>query len=425
MNYLVKQTTRTSFSVSRIKLVVIAFFAMTTIFTSCKKDAVKPPTNEVPPVITDPKPVVPTMATVKTWLVDKNATDETAALFYKMKTLAKTKTMFGQQDATKEGKTPGYVDGMSDIKEVTGVYPAVYGWDLLDIAAFQRNPWFDNQSNVIRKHTVDAYLRGGVNTYSWHYWNPILSKGPGEGGYTEGYNAAFYYQAAPSAATAQILPGGNYNEVFNASLDRVANYIKSIQTDDGKLVPIIFRPFHEMDGDWFWWGKGHSTVQEYKELFQYTVKYLRDTKKVRNVLFSWSPDRNWVTEEQYLAYYPGDEYVDILGTDNYEDLKTTAGITAASNKLKIMSDYAIKKNKVAALTETGLGDLGKADWYTQILLKALTQQKVEISYALVWTNGGTFFTPIKGHPAEADFIKFKNSSQMVFGDKVKDMYKLN
>ncbi len=427
MSYFVKKAGSNTVLTNPFKSLVIAFIAMTMIFTSCKKDDVAPPDGPVvvPPVKPDPTPVVPSMATVKSWLVDKNATDETAALFYKMKMLAKTKIMFGQQDATRQGKTPGYVMGMSDIKEVTGAYPAVYGWDLLDIASFQRNGWFDNQATEIRQLTVDAYLRGGVNTYCWHYWNPMLSKSPGQDGSTEGKNASFYYKDAQAAAVPEILIGGNYNEVYKMSLDRVAAYIKSIQTDDGKLVPIIFRIFHEMDGDWFWWGRTHCTAQQYKDLFQYTVKYLRDEKQVHNALFSWSPDRSASTEEQYLAYYPGDDYVDVLGMDQYEDLKTVSGIASASNKLKIMSDYAIRKNKIAALTETGLANITKSDWYTQVLLKAMTQQKIELSYALAWYNGGSLYTPIKGDPAEADFIKFKNSSSMVFGDKVRDMYKLN
>lgn len=408
-----------------LRLAIIAFMAMIAIFTSCKKSEapkIEAPEAVIPP---PPKPVVPNMSTVKSWLVDKNATDETAALFYKMKTLAKTKIMFGHQDDTKSGKTPNFVLGMSDVKVVTGSFPAVYGWDLIDIASFQRNPWFDNQADVIRQQTVDAFNRGGINTYCWHYWNPILSKSPGEEGFEEGRNASFYYNDAPAKAVAEILPGGRYHEAYKMSLDRVAKYIKSIKTNGGKLIPIIFRPYHEMDGNWFWWGASHCTPQEYKDLFRYTVKYLRDTKQVRNILFAWSPDRNAVTEEQYLTYYPGDDYVDVLGMDQYEDLKTASGITSASNKLKIVSDYAVKKNKIAALTETGLANITQSDWYTAVLLKAMTQQKIELSYALVWYNGGDAYTPIKGHPAEADFIKFKNTSPIIFGDKVPDMYKLD
>jgi len=74
--------------------------------------------------------------------------------------------------------------------------------------------------------------------------------------------------------------------------------------------------------------------------------------------------------------------VDLVGCDNYEDLKVGVNYTIASSKLKVVSEYAIAKNKVAALTETGLQNLVKTDWYTQSLLKVLTNQKVEIAYVL-------------------------------------------
>jgi mannan endo-1,4-beta-mannosidase len=384
--------------------------------TACKKSS----NTEVQPIVNTPN-----IATVKTWLADKNATNETAALFYNMKTLAKTKVMFGHQDDTKQGFSWNGIPGRSDVMEVTGSHPAVYGWDMLFIASFQRNSWFDAQADLIRQLTKDAYTRGGINTYSWHYWNPVLSKRPGQNGYVEGFNANFYYANAPAAAVPQILAGGNYNGVYNQSLDQVADFIKTLLDDNGKPIPIIFRPFHEFDGDWFWWGANYCTAQQYKDLFQYTVKYLRDTKGVHNVLFSWSPDRFFTTEAEYLARYPGNDYVDVLGMDNYYDVETAAGITTTSNKLKIISDYAIRNNKIAALTETGKKNLTQNDWYTEVLLKALTQQNVEISYALAWANtSNEFWTPYTGHPAAADFIKFKNTASIVFGDKIPKMYEI-
>lgn len=408
---------------------VVGAFLLIGLF-SCKKTGTEQPPVVTPPVVVPPVvTVIPTVATVKTWLVDKNATDETAALFYNMKTLAKTKIMFGHQDDTHQGVTNATTAwngeaGRSDVKEVTGAYPAVYGWDMIFVASFQRNDWFDGQANETKSLVKDAYKRGGINTFAWHYWNPALSKTIGNGGpFNQGFNADFYYDNAPAPAVPQILPGGNYNLIYNQSLDQVANYIKTLVDESGKPIPIVFRLFHEMDGNWFWWGASHCSPQEYKDLFQYTVKYLRDTKQIHNVLFSWSPDRSATTEAAYLSRYPGDDYVDVLGIDNYEDLKTAGGITAASNKLKIMSDYAIKNNKIAALTEMGLKNVTQSNWYTAVLLPALTQQKVEISYALAWSNSvGGYWTPYRGHPAEADFVNFKNSSQIVFGDKMPNMY---
>ncbi|RZK66910.1 MAG: beta-mannosidase, partial [Pedobacter sp.] len=96
-----------------------------------------------------------------------------------------------------------------------------------------------------------------------------------------------------------------------------------------------------------------------------------------------------------------------MGTDNY-GLNSSTTNTTISNKLKIVSDYAIQKNKIAAFTETGQQNLTTANWYTQKLLGSLQTQKVELAYVLVWANTtSAYWTPFKGHAAESDFKLFK------------------
>jgi mannan endo-1,4-beta-mannosidase len=288
------------------------------------------------------------------------------------------------------------------VKKVTGAHPVVYGWDFMRIIDFytgERKAW---ETKITRDLTIDAYNRGGVNTYSWHYHNPVAKEG-------------IWWRDAQVEAVKHILPGGSHHEVFKNSLRELADYTNSLIGADGKRIPIIFRPFHEMNGDWFWWGKGHCTAQEYKQLYQFTVKYLRDNLGVHNLLFAWSPDRAFTTEAQYLEYYPGDAYVDIVGMDNYFDLAPGNDPGVASRKLKIVSDYALKKGKVAAFTETGLDKLPQADWFTRQLLPALRSQPVQIAYVMLWSNTtDMYWTPPVGHPAESDFIQFKNSPSILF-----------
>src|SRR5690606_5740297 len=117
-------------------------------------------------------------------------------------------------------------------------------------------------------------------------------------------------------------------------------------------APVIFRPFHEFDGDFFWWGAPYSSPTEFKELWKFTVTYLRDTLNVHNLLYAYSPDNSYTTKAGYLSRYPGDEYVDILGMDNYGDLlaQDGSGVARANQKLKIVSDLAKEKVKIAAMT---------------------------------------------------------------------------
>jgi mannan endo-1,4-beta-mannosidase len=404
----------------KINVVLLALAIGIGVF-GCKKT-----TNEEPIAPTTPPTAetTPSLATVKTWLVAKNSTDETAALFYNLKLIAKTNILFGQQDATKRGVTSattqwaneqqftGVSTTQSDIKTVIGAYPAVYGHDFIHLTNFGVGNWFDYEKTIARTLTIEAYNRGGINVYSWHYANPV-SKGN------------FYWADSPVQAVNEVLPGGTANATFKASLKVVADYAKTLVGADGKLIPIIFRPFHEMDGGWFWWGSGHCTPAGYVAMYQYTVSYLRDELGVRNFLYGWSPDRNFNSEAQYLTYYPGDAYVDLVGTDNYEDMKANVSPTVAAAKFKIVSDYAKTHNKLAALTETGLQNLTKADWYTQQLMKALKTQQLEFAYVMVWANTtGGYWTPYVGHPAAADFINFKNDGYVRFADQMPNVYQI-
>lgn len=406
---------------AQITIQLLLSFWLMAGFSSCNKSTL--PENED----TGDVPAAPvTLNDIRQGMVDKEATNETAALFHNMRTLAKTQILFGHQDATKRGVHPAGTEWAnedhrpsvsrekSDVREVTGAYPAVYGHDFNHIAGFFEpdHGWFAYEKDIARLLTIDAYDRGGINTYSWHYDNPV-SKG------------SFYWSDSPVIAVRRILPGGDHHDTYKASLRTIADYAKTLVGKDRQLVPVIFRPFHEFDGDWFWWGRAHCTSEEYKQLFRFTVTYLRDVLEVRNFLYAWSPDRHFENQSVYLERYPGDAYVDVVGMDNYGDLSSESGISLAASKLKIVSDYATANNKAAALTETGLINLTQHDWYTQVLLKALQQNQVQLTYVLVWANRENgFWTPYKGHASEADFIRFKNDPYVLFGDKMPNMYKL-
>lgn len=384
-------------------LAAVALFSL-----ACKKSAGSP----------DADSSGPSLSTARSWLTDKLATEETAALFYKLRLSASSHILFGHQDDTKRGYGWANEEGQvydatrSDVKEVTGVYPAVYGWDFNFIAGNGTGAWFDYENKRSHELAVDAYNRGGINTFAWHYYNPV------SGG-------SFYWDQSPVEAVSKILPGGSAHTVFTNELKKIAAFAKALIGADGKLIPVIFRPFHEFDGDWFWWGAAHCTVAEYKQLYQFTVTYLRDSLGVHNFLYAWSPDKNFTTSDEYTARYPGDAYVDILGTDNYGDVYAGVNTAIASAKLKIVSDMAVRTNKVAALTETGLQNLTQTDWYTRTLLPILQKQKVELAYVLVWANTtSAFWTPYKGHASSQDFILFKNNAYLMFGDKVSGVYQL-
>ena len=184
--------------------------------------------------------------------------------------------------------------------------------------------------------------------------------------------------------------------------------------------------FHELNGNWFWWGKDHCTPEEFKELWRFTVAYLRDTKNIHQLLYAYNTDR-FFSRDDYLLKYPGDNWTDVVGFDIYQRKKGGEGnkefINSADTMLTILEKIAAEKGKIAALTEFGFGQVPDSTWWTNVLLKALDDHK--ISYALAWRNAGynssgqaEFYLPFKGQQSENDFVSFYKSPKMLFQKQV-------
>ena len=353
----------------------------------------------------------------KMQLIDKHATRETKALFFNLFDLSKEHILFGHQHATQYGHG-WYGDAdRSDVKSVTGSHPAVIGVDFSGLSG-RPDSMIEKEKASLRKNISDTYNRGGVTTVAWHFNNPVSKTN-------------FYWNDSTAAAAVKhIIPGGSHNEKYKSILKTIADLAKSTTGNDGKLVPMIFRPYHEFDGDWFWWGRGHCAIDEFKTLWKFTVSYLRDSLGVHNFIYAFSPDNRFFTEDQFLERYPGDEWVDMVGIDNYGDFGRDGRYTvqAGIKKLKIVSDYALKAGKLAAFTETGLESIPNTTWWTETLLKALQSEKMQLCYVLVWRNdvrsSTHFYAPFPGQVSEADFIKFYNDPYTLFEKDMEEIYKL-
>lgn len=376
----------------------------------------------------NPDPVTPTdpltTANARSYMVDANATDETVALFYNLKKLAKTKFAIGQQDAF----NGFYQDaaGDSDIKKTTGHDPALLGSDFMFITDKNNNGqpdnWFHQQEVIITNDVKEAYSKGMINIFAWHIREP--------------YNEDSFYASEMTAeekanAFRSILPGGENHEWYKLKLDKVASVFNNLKDSSGKLIPVIFRPFHEFDGNWFWWGAAYCSAEEYKTAYQFTVDYLKDTKGVHNVLYAFSPDNSYATSANYLSRYPGDDYVDVLGMDNYGDLANqgTAGVTRANNKLKMVSDLAVTKVKIAAMTETGYRVTATIPavegWFSNHLYNTLTNNNVQVSFVMFWTNNQDgYYVPTPSASNAADFTAFTLKPKSVLINNLPEMYVL-
>lgn len=330
--------------------------------------------------------------------------------------------LFGQQNAGHIGVSITASDGTeSDCRNLCGRHPAIVGIDTLSFLGYE-----GNMNDLI---TVVKNLRrqGIIITLSAHM--PNFSLGGDE-----------FYDYSPNITDGdcgkRILPGGDLNGKYCRFLDMIADFADRCVDVEGEKIPMIFRPFHECNGDWFWWGKGFLTDEEYIELFRYTVDYLIDQKGVDNLALAYSPNGPVTNENEYLARYPGDEYVDILGLDYYHDKphKGDGFYNRLSVSLEVIDRIAEERGKLTALTETGYRSLdtesgyfeGLApmdntvkDWFTQILdAITSTESGKSISYILVWANFSDtqFWVPFATedfrHEMCDDFLKFAEDDRI-------------
>ena len=330
---------------------------------------------------------------------DSGATKETVKLYQNLLELKTKGMMFGHQDALAYGYGWYGYEGRSDVKDVCGDYPAVYGWEIGHLELGDKysldSVYFDDIKNWIKT----VYERGGINTISWHLRNPLT------GGSS--------WDNSSKKVVASILPGGEKHDLYVSWLNELAGFLNELKTDDGTHIPVLFRPFHEHTGSWFWWGKDLCSIEDYKALWHFTVNYLQNEKGIHHLLYTYSTDR-FKTTEEYLERYPGDEIVDILGFDLYdrgayypEMLKNCAGKVSA---------LAAQKGKIATVSETGGPLAENHTWWTEVLE---ILKPYELSYMLVWRNPfrptdyGNF-APYKGSPDSPDFLNFYNNSATIF-----------
>ncbi len=337
---------------------------------------------------------------------DPAATPETKLLLRNLHQLLGKGVMFGHQDDLAYGLTPEgqrWVGepGRSDVKSVTGSYPAVFGWELGHVELDSARSLDAVPFAKIRDYIQQVYAQGGVNTISWHLDNPHNGK-----------------SAWDTTRTVQyILPGGPDHARYVQYLDRLGSFLGSLKGGRGEAIPVIFRPFHEHTGSWFWWGEKNCTTAEYKALWAFTINYLRNTKKLHNLLIGYSAAQ--VRDQaHYLERYPGDTYVDVVGFDAYYSGDGTAFQKQMSTELPIMEAVAQAHHKLPALTETGFEKLPAADWWTKTLLPAIAGYR--LSYVLAWRNGRPdhYYAPYPGQASAADFKAFTQDKKVLMEKQV-------
>ncbi|QMV42451.1 glycosyl hydrolase [Cohnella cholangitidis] len=367
-------------------------------------------------------------------LVDSNATADTRSLFLYLNETRGKQLLFGHQHATDEGLTlTSAATGLqSEVKNSVGDFPAVFGWDTLSLEGKEKPGVAGNleQSRANLIESVKAVHKiGGIVTLSAHMPNFVTGGS---------------FNDTTGSVVEHILPGGDKNAEYNEYLDNIALFANNAKDDNGKLIPILFRPFHEQNGGWFWWGAKTTSTSQYVEIFRYTVEYLRDKKGVHNFLYAFSPNGTFGgSESSYMTTYPGDDYVDVLGMDQYDNQQTpgTAGfLSGLVADLKMISKLADRKGKIATFSEFGYSPAGMlttgnadTEWFTRLLQAIKSDPDAKrIAYMQTWANfglGNNLFVPYRNapnglgdHELLPDFIDYYNDPYTGFLNEVKGVY---
>ena len=264
-------------------------------------------------------------------LIDPAATPEARGLYAYLKECYGKVTLAGQVcDGGLEGAE------CRAIHDVTGKYPAMLGFDMMDHTPYRISR---GARGTATQKAIRFHEQGGIVTFCWH-WScpgPYILDGKDENGnprwwggfYTR--NSTFDVDAVMNGRD----PAGF--EALNADIAAIAAELKKLQ-DAG--VPVLWRPLHEASGGWFWWGaKG---AEPYKQLWIHLYEQLTQVHGCHNLI--------WVWNGQHADWYPGDQYVDIIGEDIYAPEHNYAPQHA---KFAELTGYA-ETPHIVALTENGV-----------------------------------------------------------------------
>ena len=293
----------------------------------------------------------------------------------------------------------------SDVKAVTGKYPAMVGFDLGGIELGATSNLDGVPFGLMRKAALAHIGRGGMVTFSWHPRNPLT-----------GGDA---WDISSDQVVKSVLPGGEKQDEFRLWLQRAADFVESLGD-----VAVIFRPWHENTGSWFWWGERLCSARDYQELFRLTWRYFVKERGLSNVLWCYSPGGD-AGPQRSMDRYPGDEFVDIIGIDTYEFVGRGTLEEAAvryqeelKNALNFLTAAGLEHQKLIAVSETGLEGIPDLHWWTRTLYPAI--KDYSISYVLTWRNAsdkpGHFYAPWEGFDGAPDFKAFSELEDIVFLD---------
>ncbi len=351
---------------------------------------------------------------------ESTVTDSTTpadALCQRLDTLRQHGYMYGHQDDPFYGITWEWErNGRSDTKELVGDYPAVMGFELGGIEMEDKANLDSVPFDWMREEIIAHHQRGGIITISWHPRNPLNGNTAWIESDLKEYAAALEQGIPadslidPRQTVHEMLEGGSIHDKAMTWLDRLATFLGSCQDANGQAVPIIFRPWHENTGNWFWWGEANCTAEDYKALWNMTQDYLNE-RLPGQLLWSYSPSPRSI--EHLLERWPGDDRVQLFGIDAYQWGTEEDFMAGFAFGLDLMDEYVKDHPMLIAVTECGRVNSDIPDWWTRVFHPIASQHK--ICYCLPWRNAAKeHFGASKDAPTAEDFKAFAALPETLF-----------
>ena len=227
-------------------------------------------------------------------LSNKNASKNTQRLMSYMVDQYGKYTLSGQYNNDKGINSPE----VQELHKLTSKYPAIMGFDFVDYSPSRVEHGTDSKQT---EYAVQWHDMGGIITFMWHWNAPKGLLNTDEQPWWRGF-----YTEATTFDLNRALNGDDpvgYDLIIR-NIDVIAEQLKILADKD---IPVLWRPLHEASGGWFWWGA--YGADNYKKLWKLMYQRLTDTHGLNNLI--------WIYSAQDADWYPGDEYVDIIGEDVY------------------------------------------------------------------------------------------------------------
>ncbi|MGK9475832.1 glycoside hydrolase family 26 protein [Melioribacter sp. OK-6-Me] len=217
------------------------------------------------------------------------------------------------------------------VHKTTGKYPALFGQDF----GFSEPGSWDgiNYRQQIVDEAIKRYHEGFIITLMWHAVPPNMDE-------PVDFSSAIQSQLSDEEWNELITDGTELNQRWKSQVDVIAWFLKQLKYAG---VPVLWRPYHEMNGGWFWWGK-KGGENGYKKLYRMLFDRLVNFHKLNNLLWVFNANEVKPGVDSYAEYYPGDDVVDILATDVYSE---------GFNQENYEELLELAKNKPIALGEVG------------------------------------------------------------------------